>query len=341
MPSTAVCYTKTFIEVREVGGERPQLRRECSEPWAPHARFDEDGQAPGGARVFPDTPSGVKGGLGLGGWLSDVVGVPPSPPRPAPPCEQAGSGSTTPVFSPQMPVAACEAKCGLAVVDTSPPGSPSEPPRATPVCRPAVPASAGVPFVPLEAPPMLPWAAHAMPCPHPFEFGRVPHCTELPQIVMVPIPVPMPPAFQLLPSAHGPAASPANAYEVPQAEMSCGAGAAAPQGLFLEARLPTGRVERAQRGALAGDSSAKVFVGGLGPMTTSERLHEYFAAYGTVSDAVVIADTLTRRSRGFGFVTFGGGIPQGLLELQHVIDQRRCGVREYTYGEGKAAEVGA
>ena len=48
----------------------------------------------------------------------------------------------------------------------------------------------------------------------------------------------------------------------------------------------------------------KLFVGGLAWATTSEGLGEAFSRFGEVSDARVITDRETGRSRGFGFVTF-------------------------------------
>jgi cold-inducible RNA-binding protein len=48
----------------------------------------------------------------------------------------------------------------------------------------------------------------------------------------------------------------------------------------------------------------KLFIGGLSWNTTSDQLKAAFAAVGPVSDAVVITDRETGRSRGFGFVTY-------------------------------------
>jgi RNA recognition motif-containing protein len=48
----------------------------------------------------------------------------------------------------------------------------------------------------------------------------------------------------------------------------------------------------------------KAFVGGLAWATTSESLRAAFEAHGTVTEAKVIEDRETGRSRGFGFVTF-------------------------------------
>lgn len=48
---------------------------------------------------------------------------------------------------------------------------------------------------------------------------------------------------------------------------------------------------------------AKLFVGNLDFTVTAEDLKALFAGVGTVTDAVVIMDKMTGRSRGFGFVT--------------------------------------
>lgn len=48
----------------------------------------------------------------------------------------------------------------------------------------------------------------------------------------------------------------------------------------------------------------KLFVGGLAWATSSDGLRAAFEEFGEVSEAVVISDRETGRSRGFGFVTF-------------------------------------
>lgn len=50
--------------------------------------------------------------------------------------------------------------------------------------------------------------------------------------------------------------------------------------------------------------SNKLFVGSLSWDTDADGLRDAFAAFGDVTDAVVISDRETGRSRGFGFVTF-------------------------------------
>jgi RNA recognition motif-containing protein len=49
----------------------------------------------------------------------------------------------------------------------------------------------------------------------------------------------------------------------------------------------------------------KLFVGGLSWGTTDQSLRQAFEAFGEVTEARVITDRETGRSRGFGFVSFG------------------------------------
>ena len=48
----------------------------------------------------------------------------------------------------------------------------------------------------------------------------------------------------------------------------------------------------------------KLFIGGLAWATTDAALREAFERFGDVTEAKVITDRDTGRSRGFGFVTF-------------------------------------
>jgi len=74
-------------------------------------------------------------------------------------------------------------------------------------------------------------------------------------------------------------------------------------------------------------TSNKIFVGGLSQDVSTEELRAYFSGYGAVSDAVVMVDRRTSRSRGFGFVRFGGGA-QGTAASEAVLmdfDRHRLG----------------
>jgi len=51
--------------------------------------------------------------------------------------------------------------------------------------------------------------------------------------------------------------------------------------------------------------SSKLFVGNLAFSITENDLNDAFAAHGTVTEADLMMDRATSRSRGFGFVTMG------------------------------------
>ena len=50
--------------------------------------------------------------------------------------------------------------------------------------------------------------------------------------------------------------------------------------------------------------SKKLYVGNLSYQVTADGLKTYFSQAGTVTDAVVISDKMSGRSKGFGFVEF-------------------------------------
>lgn len=68
----------------------------------------------------------------------------------------------------------------------------------------------------------------------------------------------------------------------------------------------------------------KLFVGGLSWETTQENLQRYFGRYGEVIDCVVMKNSESGRSRGFGFVTFSdpANVPLVLQNGPHQLDGR-------------------
>lgn len=72
-------------------------------------------------------------------------------------------------------------------------------------------------------------------------------------------------------------------------------------------------------------ASRKLFIGGLSYGTDDDKLRNYFEQYGVVQDAVVMKDPVTRRSRGFGFITYThpSHVDQALAVTSHVIDSRK------------------
>ena len=54
-------------------------------------------------------------------------------------------------------------------------------------------------------------------------------------------------------------------------------------------------------------------------------MKKYFGVYGSVQDAVVMKDPVSRRSRGFGFITFAdiAAVDNALAHEPHTIDARK------------------
>lgn len=66
----------------------------------------------------------------------------------------------------------------------------------------------------------------------------------------------------------------------------------------------------------------KLFVGGLPQNTSAAELRGYFENFGVVSDAVVMMDPATNRSRGFGFICFLPG-QDGATAVTTALEQYR------------------
>lgn len=77
--------------------------------------------------------------------------------------------------------------------------------------------------------------------------------------------------------------------------------------------------------------SKKLFVGGLSWDTTDSSLGQAFEQFGEITEAKVITDRETGRSRGFGFVTFvdGSSATNAIAELDgSQLDGRSIKVNE-------------
>ena len=80
-------------------------------------------------------------------------------------------------------------------------------------------------------------------------------------------------------------------------------------GTEIETKRATPKEEMPSRdgGRVSGrdnESYRKVFVGGLSYQTDDEGLNAHFSQFGTLVDSIVMKFRDTRRSRGFGFVTY-------------------------------------
>lgn len=69
----------------------------------------------------------------------------------------------------------------------------------------------------------------------------------------------------------------------------------------------------------------KMFIGGLSWQTTAEGLREYFSKFGDINEVMVMKDPTTRRSRGFGFVTFSdpSSVDKVLTLAAHELDGKK------------------
>jgi len=76
----------------------------------------------------------------------------------------------------------------------------------------------------------------------------------------------------------------------------------------------------------------KIFVGGLSQSTSSKALYDYFGKFGTVVDAVVMADRAKGVSKGYGFCAFGSeaSVTAALAAASHWIEGVSVVVRHYT-----------
>uniref|UniRef100_A0A0K8SRA3 RRM domain-containing protein n=1 Tax=Lygus hesperus TaxID=30085 RepID=A0A0K8SRA3_LYGHE len=68
----------------------------------------------------------------------------------------------------------------------------------------------------------------------------------------------------------------------------------------------------------------KIFIGGLDYRTTDESLQKHFEQWGNIVDVVVMKDPKTKRSRGFGFITYSHGhmVDDAQAARPHRIDGR-------------------
>jgi hypothetical protein len=164
----------------------------------------------------------------------------------------------------------------------------------------------------------------------------------MPQMMPQMVPVPMPMNFQ------APGQMPMQYYMMPQTgEQQQQQEEAQKDGNFLESLMPKGWRKRQRPSKRPASrvqkvpSGRKIFVGGLSPNSTAESLIKHFCEFGKISDASVIHEAVSRKSRGFGYVEFAEKIPDGLLEMEHFIDQRRCGVRGYNYDPAEDTTIAA
>ena len=78
-----------------------------------------------------------------------------------------------------------------------------------------------------------------------------------------------------------------------------------------------------------GEILNKLFVGGLSYSTSEDIFKSYFEKFGPLIDFVIIRDTLTKRSRGFGFVTYSNlsTVDEVMKNRPHFLDGRKLDLK--------------
>uniref|UniRef100_A0A914HNG6 RRM domain-containing protein n=1 Tax=Globodera rostochiensis TaxID=31243 RepID=A0A914HNG6_GLORO len=95
---------------------------------------------------------------------------------------------------------------------------------------------------------------------------------------------------------------------------------------MVEVKKDENGLDRQQQGGKAGslepEQFRKLFIGGLSLNTTDESLHAFYAQYGVLVDCIVMRDAQTKRSRGFGFVSFQSAdeVDAAMTARPHTID---------------------
>jgi RNA recognition motif-containing protein len=73
------------------------------------------------------------------------------------------------------------------------------------------------------------------------------------------------------------------------------------------------------------DNLRKLFVGGLSPQSSRDSVKTFYEQFGPVSDVTLMIDPTTKKSRGFGFVTFEteGSVDTAQAARPHTIDGKQ------------------
>ncbi|KAK3547504.1 hypothetical protein QTP86_021483 [Hemibagrus guttatus] len=88
--------------------------------------------------------------------------------------------------------------------------------------------------------------------------------------------------------------------------------------------LEAGGIDSSKEQPREPEQLRKLFIGGLSFETTDDSLRSYFEQWGTLTDCVVMRDPNSKRSRGFGFVTYScvEEVDAAMKERPHKVDGR-------------------
>jgi RNA recognition motif-containing protein len=78
----------------------------------------------------------------------------------------------------------------------------------------------------------------------------------------------------------------------------------------------------------------KMFIGGLSWQTSPENLKNYFTQFGEVLECMIMKDAITKRSRGFGFITFNeaNSVEKVLAKDVHMLDEKQVRFVKHPFG---------
>ncbi|KAK1788141.1 hypothetical protein P4O66_016606 [Electrophorus voltai] len=96
-----------------------------------------------------------------------------------------------------------------------------------------------------------------------------------------------------------------------------------------EHRLDGRQIDPKKAMAMKKDPVKKIFVGGLNPETTEEKIREYFGAFGEIESIELPTDPKTNKRRGFVFITYTEESPvKKVLEKKyHNVGGSKCEIK--------------
>ncbi|XP_059381776.1 heterogeneous nuclear ribonucleoprotein A/Bb [Carassius carassius] len=96
-----------------------------------------------------------------------------------------------------------------------------------------------------------------------------------------------------------------------------------------EHRLDGRQIDPKRAMAIKKELVKKIFVGGLNPETTEEKVREYFGAFGEIETIELPMDTKTNKRRGFVFITFKeeSAIKKILEKKYHNVCGSKCEIK--------------
>ncbi|KAF4077281.1 hypothetical protein AMELA_G00206230 [Ameiurus melas] len=96
-----------------------------------------------------------------------------------------------------------------------------------------------------------------------------------------------------------------------------------------EHRLDGRQIDPKKAMAMKKDPVKKIFVGGLNPETTEEKIREYFGAFGEIESIELPTDPKTSKRRGFVFITYKeeSSVKKVLEKKYHTVNGSKCEIK--------------